>query len=105
MELKKLQTQVSEIFFVYLKEHKIKNNDDYLLVKLGEEVGELMQAYLIHKKQCRPVKLAKAAETKKNLAKELSDVLCLVLVISKAMNVDIEEAVQKKWISREWIKK
>jgi NTP pyrophosphatase (non-canonical NTP hydrolase) len=39
------------------------------------------------------------------MSKELSDVLGLVLVIAEKMKIDVEEALVKKWITREWLKK
>lgn len=103
MELAKLQKQIPQIFSLYLDRHGIKMDDDYVMLKIGEEMGELIQAYLIHKKRCRKVKLVSPAESKKELAKELSDVFCLALVIAERLDVDLEEAVTKKWITREWI--
>lgn len=103
MELAKLQKQIPQIFSLYLGRHGIQMDDDYVMLKIGEEMGELIQAYLIHKKRCRKVKHVSSEESKKELAKELSDVFCLVIVIADRLNIDLEEAVTKKWITREWI--
>ena len=103
MELSILQKQIPKIFSLYLGRHGIKMDDDYVMLKIGEELGELIQAYLIHKKRCRKVKVVSPAESKKELAKELSDVFCLALVIAEQLDIDLEEAVTKKWITREWI--
>ncbi len=51
MELKEIQKQVSETFLQYLENGKIAWDEDYLMLKIGEGVGELMQAYLIYKKR------------------------------------------------------
>ena len=103
MELSILQKQIPKIFSLYLGRHGIKMDDDYVMLKIGEELGELIQAYLIHKKRCRKVKVVSPAESKKELAKELSDVFCLALVIAEQLDIDLEETVTKKWITREWI--
>jgi NTP pyrophosphatase (non-canonical NTP hydrolase) len=105
MEIKKLQDQAAQVFLGNLKRDKIKASDDYLVMKLAEELGEFVQSYLIHKKQCRPVKYLPAAVSKRELAKELSDVLGIILVIAKKSNINLEEALVKKWITREWLKK
>ena len=105
MKLKNVQKQVTKVFLDNLKRDKIKISDDYLMVKLGEEVGELMQAYIIHKKKCRPEKYLTPKKSKKGVAKELSDVVCLSLIISKILKIDLEEAITKKWITKEWVKK
>lgn len=105
MELKKLQKDAAEVFIKNLKRDNIRVSDDYLILKASEEFGEFIQSYLIHKKRCRPVKYLNVEQSKKEMAKELSDVLGLILVIAKHLGIDIEEALVKKWITREWIKK
>ncbi|HPL92959.1 MAG TPA: MazG nucleotide pyrophosphohydrolase domain-containing protein [bacterium] len=105
MEIKKLQKQASRVFLDNLKRDNIKISDDYLLLKLTEELGEFTQSFLIHKKRCRPAKYLSTQESKKELSKELSDVLGLVLVIAEKLKIDVEESLVKKWITREWIKK
>jgi NTP pyrophosphatase (non-canonical NTP hydrolase) len=105
MEIKELQKQASKIFLDNLKRDKIKNSEDYLILKLTEELGEFVQSFLVHKKRCRPAKYLSPKKSKKELSKELSDVLGLVLVIAKKLDIDVEEALVKKWITREWLKK
>ena len=104
MEIKQLQNKASKVFLDNLKRDDIKVSDDYLLLKLTEELGEFAQSYLVHKKRCRPEKYLPQQISKKELSKELSDVLGLILVIAESLNIDVEEALVKKWITREWIK-
>ena len=104
MELKQLQEQATNVFLSRLKIDKIDLSDDYLILKLTEELGEFVQSYIINKKKCRPEKYLPSDESKKEMAKELSDVMGLVFVISTVLKIDIEEALIKKWITREWIK-
>ena len=105
MEIKQLQKKASKVFLDNLKRDDIKVSDDYLLLKLTEELGEFTQSYLVHKKRCRPEKYLSSRVSKKELSKELSDVLGLIFVIAQNLNIDIEEALIKKWVTREWIKK
>ena len=105
MEFKQLQEEVTKIFLANLKRDNIELSDDYLMLKISEELGELMQSYIVHKKKCRPEKYMTAEESKKALAKELADVVGLVFVISKSLNIDLEESIIKKWITREWVKR
>jgi NTP pyrophosphatase (non-canonical NTP hydrolase) len=100
MEIKKLQKKASKVFLDNLKRDNIIVSDDYLLLKLTEELGEFTQSYLVHKKKCRPEKYLSSQVSKKELSKELSDVLGLVLVIADGLKIDIEEALVKKWITR-----
>ena len=105
MEFKELQEKVTKIFLANLKRDNIEIGDDYLMIKLNEELGELMQSYIVHKKKCRPEKYLACEESKKGIAKELSDVIGLVFMISKHLKIDLEEAITKKWITKEWVKK
>ncbi|MBS3074633.1 hypothetical protein J4447_04250 [Candidatus Pacearchaeota archaeon] len=105
MEIKELQEKVTKIFSDNLKRDKIDLSDDYLMLKITEELGELAQSYIIHKKKCRPEKYLPEEESKKRVAKELADVVGLALVISKILKIDLEEAIIKKWITKEWVKK
>ena len=105
MEIKQIQEKVSKVFLDNLKRDSIKISDDYLVLKLSEELGEFVQSFLVYKKRCRPEKYLSLQKSKKELSKELSDVLGLVFVIAKNLNIDVEEALIKKWVTREWIKK
>jgi len=105
MELKQLQEQITKIFLSNLKRDKIDVSDDYLILKITEELGEFVQSYIVHKKKCRPEKCLSSDESKQEMAKELSDVIGLAFVISTILKIDIEEALIKKWITKEWVKK
>ena len=56
-------------------------------------------------KKCRPEKYLSPKISKRELSKELSDVLGLVLVVAKFLKIDVEKALVKKWITKEWLKK
>jgi NTP pyrophosphatase (non-canonical NTP hydrolase) len=103
MEINELQEKASKVFLDNLVRDDIKVSDDYLVMKLTEELGEFVQSFLIHKKRCRPEKYLSKEKSKRELSKELSDVLGIVLVVAKKLDIDIEEALLKKWVTREWI--
>lgn len=105
MEIKQLQSKISTVLFNNAKRDNIKVGDDYLVLKLTEELGEFVQSYLVYKKRCRPEKYLSQQQSKKELSKELSDVIGLTFGIAQTLNIDVEEALVKKWITREWINK
>jgi len=105
MEFKELQDKITKIFLSNLERDKIKISDDYLVLKITEELGEFVQSYIIHKKRCRPEKYLSSDESNKEMAKELSDILGLTFALSKILDIDLEEALIKKWITKEWVKK
>jgi len=98
MELKELQEKIIKNAERYCKEFDIKLDEDFALFKLYEEVGELAQDVLIHRKKCRPEKYLSEKESKEELAKEIADVLGMIIVVAHIFNIDIEEAINKKWI-------
>lgn len=103
MDIDKLQNRVVKIFMKNAKRDKIKITDDYLVLKLTEELGEFVQAYLMHQKRCRPEKFTTQQKSKKLLSKELADVVCLIFAISRKLNINLEEALVKKYITKEWM--
>jgi NTP pyrophosphatase (non-canonical NTP hydrolase) len=105
MEFKQLQNKASKVFLDNLKRDNIEASDDYLVLKITEEFGEFVQSYLVHKKRCRPEKYLSAQKSKRAVSKELADVLGIIFVIAKNLKIDVEEALVKKWITREWVKK
>lgn len=100
MEFKELQEKLFAVEKDYGKKFGITIDEDYTLLKLYEEMGELSQAVLINRKKCRPEKYPGAAEAKTKLAEEMADVLGLLITNAKLLDIDIEEALQKKWLSR-----
>ena len=63
-------------------------------VKLTEELGELCDEILAHNSIQRKQKLDN--HNKDNLSEEFADVIITTLLLAKAMNVDIEKALERK---------
>jgi NTP pyrophosphatase (non-canonical NTP hydrolase) len=63
-------------------------------VKLTEELGELCNEVLAHNGDQREDKMLNY--NKDNLPLEFADVIITTLLLAKAMNVDIESALEKK---------
>lgn len=100
MDFKELQEKVFQNALRYGEWNKVAIDQDFALLKLYEEVGEYTQAVLIHRKKCRPEKYLPEEDSKKELEKELADVLGMVIVNARLFDIDLEEALKhKKWIS------
>jgi NTP pyrophosphatase (non-canonical NTP hydrolase) len=82
----------------YEKRFGVKIDKEFALLKLVEEVGEYMQAVLIHERKCRPEKFLEPEKSKDEVAKELADVVGMAIVNAKLQGIDLEAALQKKWI-------
>jgi NTP pyrophosphatase (non-canonical NTP hydrolase) len=102
MKFKDIQKGVVENALRYGKEYNVKIDEDFALIKLYEEVGEFSQAVLIHRKKSRPEKLVSEDISKRELAKELADVVGMAMVNAHLLGIDLEEVIYKKWISKEW---
>ena len=101
MDFQEIQKKVVENAFNYGKKYNVEIDEDFALFKLYEEVGELAQAVLIHRKKCRPEKYLSDEKSKEELAQELADVLGMVIVNAHLLDIDLEEAINKKWIDKE----
>ncbi len=101
MDFKELQKRVVENAINYGQKYNVKIDEDFALLKLYEEVGELTQAVLIHRKKSRPEKHVPEEVSKKELAKELADVVGMAIVNAHLLGIDLEEAIDKKWINKE----
>lgn len=104
MKFKELQDGVINNAISYGKTYNVEIDEDFALLKLYEEVGEFAQAVLIHRKKSRPEKHVTEDISKNELAKELADIVGMAIVNAHLLGIDLEEAINKKWISREWIK-
>lgn len=104
MNFKKLQEEIIKNAKKYSKKHKVKIDENFALLKLIEEIGELYQSILIHKKKCRPEKYVTNNISKRGIAKELADVIGISVVLANLLHINLEEALNKKWISKKWIK-
>ena len=101
MDFKELQDKVVQNAVNYGKKYNVQIDEDFALLKLYEEVGELAQAILIHRKKCRPEKYVPEDVSRNELAKELADVVGVAVVNAHLLGIDLEDAIEKKWINRE----
>ncbi len=102
MDIKELTEEVEKISQKYTTLFKIKRDGDWYVLKLQEELGELIQSYLMMTERAR-TKEKSNDEMKKYFEKELADVFSHVLLLSKFYKIDLEKAVEEKWLS--WNKK
>lgn len=100
MEFREMYQGVMQTANSYGDRYGITIDQDFAVMKLYEEVGEFAQAVLIHRKQSRPEKHLSEEQSKKELARELADVVGLSLVIADRFDIDLEEAIVEKWINR-----
>jgi NTP pyrophosphatase (non-canonical NTP hydrolase) len=97
LTLHELSDAAAEISDIYAGKYGIERDDDWFLLKLQEELGELAQAHLKLSSRGRGTVPAQAR------ADEAADVLCMLLLYCRRFGIDPEEAVRAKWLA--WLEK
>ncbi|KJL48688.1 hypothetical protein RS84_00855 [Microbacterium hydrocarbonoxydans] len=98
MDIRRLQDEIEAVSALYAERFGIDRVDDWLMLKLGEEVGELTQAYLSQSGRSRD-RGRTEAEREQDFRSELADVLAQVL-IAQRFDVDLVDEVSRKWLVR-----
>ena len=92
LDLKALQGDVLRISDIYAAEHGIDRSGDWALLKLQEELGELTAEHLRVSGRARGQADAQAQ------GDEAADVLGLLLIYCDGAGLDLEQAMQRKWL-------
>jgi len=92
MKLRDLQADVLRISDLYAAEHGIDRSGDWALLKLQEELGELTAEHLRISGRARGV-----ADASKR-GDEAADVLGMLLIYCDGAGIDLEAAMQRKWL-------
>ena len=97
MNISDLTASVLRISDIYACEHGIDRDRDWALLKLQEELGELTAEHL------RMSGRARGAADADKLGDEAADVLGMLLIYCDRAGIDIEQAMQRKWLH--WLEK
>ncbi|RHA44128.1 MazG-like family protein [Cellulomonas rhizosphaerae] len=96
MEIAAAQAELETISRAYGRLFDVDRTDDWLVLKLNEEVGELTQAFLTRSGRSRD-RGRTAQENNDAVRDELADVLAHVLLLAERFGVDLEAALEGKW--------
>lgn len=96
MDLIELTKKVAMVSEQYEKNCNIKRDDDWYILKLHEEMGELTQNYLSYTSRGRDRNLTQE-DLKKNIANEVADVFGQILLFANHYNIDLGKAMEDKW--------
>ncbi len=80
----------------YAADHGIERDEDWFILKLQEEMGELTQIWNMSSGRGR-CKGMSDAEMTKALADEAADVLGRVLLFANRNDLDLASAIERKW--------
>jgi len=81
----------------YARVHGIDRRGDWHLLKVQEELGELTQSYLAMTGRSRRT----SATARDDVAMEMADVLCMLLLMARAEGIDLNAAITAKWLKWE----
>lgn len=81
----------------YERVHGIDRGGDWHLLKVQEELGELTQSYLAMTGRSRRT----SATARHDVAMEMADVLCMLLLMARAEGIDLNAAITAKWLKWE----
>ena len=97
MDIKALSADLEKISSTYAKTFGIDQTPEWFLLKLTEELGELVQSYLKYAGQAR-IDPEMASTLRVNLEDELADVLGMTLLVASHHGIDVEQAITRKWL-------
>ncbi|WP_220208398.1 hypothetical protein [Reticulibacter mediterranei] len=99
MDVKEITEIVELVSQLYAEKFDIERDANWFILKLQEEVGELIQSYLMLIGKAR-TKGKSAEEIQIEFRKEVADVFCHVLLLANFYGVDLEKEMDAKWLSR-----
>ncbi|WP_265520150.1 MazG nucleotide pyrophosphohydrolase domain-containing protein [Oerskovia flava] len=104
LTVSEVSDRVEAISALYARKFGIERDPDWFALKLAEEVGELVQAFLATTRRTRPrvgtgANLPDGADPA--FADEVADVLAHLLLLARSQGVDVDAAVRRKWLAWE----
>lgn len=95
--LNALIEKCEEVSSTYASRNSIERTQDWFLFKLQEELGELTKSYVNYKGFGRKTE-KNTEQLKQDLSDETADVLGHILLFAKHNQIDLEKALQDKWL-------
>jgi NTP pyrophosphatase (non-canonical NTP hydrolase) len=94
--LNNLADRFEEASKIYAETNGIARNDDWFILKMQEELGELTQVWMKLTERGRP-RGRSPAELSTDLADETADLLGHILLFARRNDVDLTLAIKRKW--------
>ncbi len=96
MELSSIIEKLKTVSDGYAAKFGIDRTDDWFILKIQEELGELASAHLKLTQRAR-VGDKTQDELEKNLEDEIADVIALTLLFAEHKKIDVAQALNNKW--------
>jgi len=97
MDLAEWTSRLETVSSGYAEVYAVDRTPDWMLLKLMEELGELSQAWLVASGQGRD-RDRTSDEQRRAVAAECADVVAMALLTAHRMGVDVEAALEDKWL-------
>ncbi|MBL7671560.1 MAG: hypothetical protein JNM39_13835 [Bdellovibrionaceae bacterium] len=96
MNLNEIADQLGKVSDIYAEKFGIRRDDDWFVLKIQEELGELSAAYL---KLTQRARIGEDSQKRldENLRHEIADVVAMTLLFAKHRGIDVEQAIKDKW--------
>jgi NTP pyrophosphatase (non-canonical NTP hydrolase) len=96
MTLNEMADRIEQVANRYAREINVTRDDDWYVFKLQEELGELTQKFLMMSNRARQ-KGFTAPEIRQQFEDEVADTFSLIVLLARHFEVDLEQAVDRKW--------
>jgi NTP pyrophosphatase (non-canonical NTP hydrolase) len=96
MNLNEISDKLAMVSDIYSEKYNIRRDDDWFVLKMQEELGELSSAHLKLTQRAR-VGGESSESLNRNLRDEVADVLALTLLFARHKGIDVELAIKEKW--------
>lgn len=97
MNIQTLTQKIEKVSLLYATHYEITRDDDWFILKLQEELGELTQSYLMMIGQARSKQKTKQ-KLEADFRQEVADVFAHVLLLAEHHNIDLTKEVEQKWL-------
>lgn len=96
MDIHDLTEKIEGISKEYADKFAFERDSDWFVLKLQEELGELIQSYLMVEGKARQ-KGKNKEEIRDEFENEVADVLAHTLLLAKHFHVDLDRVFEGKW--------
>ncbi len=97
-QISSITEKVKRVMSLYLQQYPdIHTDRDHLPLKIGEEWGECLQAYVMLTDRGRQKGKSKE-EIRELLAQEIADVCAYLFLFADREGIDIAQAIEDKWM-------
>ncbi|WP_174575696.1 hypothetical protein [Nocardia miyunensis] len=99
MDWKTLGAQLDEVSRRYAQQHDFQRTPEWLVLKIAEEAGELVQQFLAATGQGRS-RGKSPAELNDAVDNEIADLLGHTILLAHHRGTDLQAALDRKWLWR-----